>query len=646
MFNGIFASPHFPLRDIWIIPLGLAIVVAFYWPGLYGGFFFDDYPNILQVEGVRLAELSRDAIHGALTSGTTGLLGRPVSQLSFAINYFFSAYDPFAFKLTNLVIHCLNSILVYFVARQLIAETQSERTEKHVVLLAGIVAFSWAIHPIQMTSVLYVVQRMTSLSALFLLSAFLLHIRARQGVGLQKQDCFRLILAWLVFWPLSIYSKESGALLPSFIVAYELIIRRHAHNGLDKVGRAILILTITGIAAFPALFYLPTVKSLLSGYEYRDFTLTERLLTEARVVWEYLGLIVAPRLNAFGLFHDDIAISSGLTAPWTTLPALLGLIGLAGIAWWARLRFPLVAFGIAWFFVGHSLESTFMPLEIAHEHRNYLALLGICLLPIGVLANLTKASGQNRTLGIALCCALVGYFTLVTAMRADMFGNDGLRTQIEALHHPNSPRSNYEAGRFLSGSFDANQDSQIAYSWARKYYRFATDQDPAFKMGLLGLIRLDCATTMQPDPKVVAELADRLKNTRFAPGDEALMVSMQEMATAGTLCLPSSDVDALFSATLANPRVSRNAQMLLHSWRADYLWLHEHDWDGALSALRSALALSPSNPSNRLKLAQLIFVSGEREQARPLLLELRGERLVPEEQKTLNDLLTALGIVR
>lgn len=646
MRNGVILPARLSIKLPWIIPFGLAIVVAIYWPGLYGGFFFDDSPNILLIEGVRLTELSRDAIHLALTSGTTGVLGRPISQLSFAINYFFSGYDPFAFKLTNLVIHYLNSILVFFVARKLIAATQATQAANKASLLSGVVALAWALHPIQMTSVLYVVQRMTSLSALFLLLAFLLHVRAREPAVLQKQGLLSLVLAWAVFWPLSIYSKETGILLLGHIAAYELIIRRSTHNGLDTAGRAILLSTIAAIAILPLGFFLPAIKSILSGYEYRPFTLTERLLTEARVIWEYLGLIAAPRLNAFGLFHDDITISSGFTTPWTTLPAILGLTSLVGIVWWARSRFPLVAFGVAWFLIGHSLESTFLPLEIAHEHRNYLPLLGICLLPIGVLAHLTKVSGRNSTLGITLCCALVGYFALITALRANMFGNDGLRTQIEAQHHPNSVRSNYEAGRFLSRAFDSDPNSQITYSQARRHFELATELDPAFKMGLLGLIILDCSAKNPPDKKELAELEQRLKHAQFSPGDASLMVGMQEMATADKLCLPPTEVNALFSAALANPRVSSNVKMLLHSWRADYLWLHEHDLNAALSALRSALALSPSNSSNRLKLAQLIFISGEREQARPLLLELRREKLAPEEQKTLNDLLTVLGVTR
>ncbi|MCZ7654258.1 MAG: hypothetical protein M5R42_08160 [Rhodocyclaceae bacterium] len=124
---------------------------------------------------------------------------------------------------------------------------------------------------------------------------------------------------------------------------------------------------------------VPAGQWLWAGYALRDFSAVERMLTEGRVLWFYLGLILFPRLEALGLYHDDIAVSTGLIAPWTTLLALVGLFGLIWLAWRLRLRMPLTAFGLAWFLIGHGLESTFLPLEIAHEHRNYVPLFGILL---------------------------------------------------------------------------------------------------------------------------------------------------------------------------------------------------------------------------------------------------------------------------
>ena len=79
-----------------------------------------------------------------------------------------------------------------------------------------------------------------------------------------------------------------------------------------------------------------------------------------------------PNLAEMGLHHDDFVISKTLLSPWTTLPAIAGLLALAVGALVLRKKHPLITFGIVFFFVAHALESTIIPLEIAFEHRNYL----------------------------------------------------------------------------------------------------------------------------------------------------------------------------------------------------------------------------------------------------------------------------------
>jgi hypothetical protein len=237
--------------------------------------------------------------------------------------------------------------------------------------------------------VLHVVQRMTSLSALFLLAALLLHLRGREQGG--RAGAAMLMLAWAFLWPLSFLSKETGALFPLFALAWELIVRRRSRGNLDRFARVLAALAGLCLAAGMAYVLSPRGQWLWSGYEFRPFSLVERLLTEARVLWFYLGLIVAPRLEALGLYHDDIAASTNLVSPWSTLPSLLGLIGLAWLAWRMRTRASLVAFGIAWYLIGHAMESTVLPLEIAHEHRNYIPIFGVLI-----------------AAGWALICALEG----------------------------------------------------------------------------------------------------------------------------------------------------------------------------------------------------------------------------------------------
>lgn len=620
----------------------VSITVLIYWPGLHGGFFFDDYPNIIDNAEVLLGSIGSDELLAATFSGVSGLFGRPVSQLSFALNYYFHGFSPFYFKLTNLLIHCINACLVYCLVFEVLRAIQARLWIKNISFISAGVAAAWMIHPIQLSSVLYVVQRMTSLSACFLLIALILHLIGRRDAVLGNRGRLLLILAWGLAWPLSVLSKESGVLFLGFVVAYELIILRNARGGLDTIGVYFKYLLIALMFLLPLYLLSPLGAWLISGYEMRTFSLAERLMTEARIFWIYLRLILFPGMESFGLYHDDIAVSSDLLTPLTTLPAIFG-VGVVGIlGFLSRNRFPLAAFGVAWFFIGHSLESTFIPLELAHEHRNYLPLLGVCFVLVVVVDYLIKQPGVKRTIGATLIVAFLVYCALLTALRSEMFRNDQVRTQIEAQHHVDSARANFEAGRALAGAFDQDKSNMFAYTLAKKHFERAIDSDKSFKLGYFGLLSLDCSAFKRVDPRIVDELARNLHVFPFTPEDRNLMGAISTQSIAGNFCLTREQTEKIFSAALLNPRTPSVAKVRLYMWLADYLWLSEKDLPSAKIAVGKALDLEPMDPTNRFKWAQLVFISGEKQEARQLLEELRQESFTPEQKKAFNELLISL----
>ncbi len=633
------------MKTSYIIILATFLVglfaIAVYWPGLQGEFFFDDEPSILLAEGVRLEKLSVESLRQALSSGYAGPSGRPVSQLSFALNYYFSGFNPFAFKASNLVIHMASALLAFFLALRLLAATSPQVKGRNSLIAAGVLASAWLLHPIQLLPVLHVVQRMTSLSALFLLAAMLLHVSGREHGG--RAGMVKLVLAWTVLWPLSFFSKETGVLFPCFVLAWELIARRNRDGGLDWFARALAVLA--GLTFSVGVIYatLPAGQWLWAGYELRTFTLAERLLTEGRVLWFYLGLILFPRLESLGLYHDDFLLSTSLLEPWTTLPALAGLAGLIWLVWWLRNRAPLVSFGIAWFLIGQALESTFLPLEIAHEHRNYVPLFGILLVGAWGLARVLENNGPFKTLGIMLSTVALTYFPFVTALRAHQFGEEGRRTQIEAQHHRFSARAQHEAGRILAAHVEAALPNSPVYSFARRHYELASKLDPALKMSWLGLIALNCKVGKPVERAWIEALARRLRGTPFAPADRNALYSLKEMSIAGTLCLQREDIERFFAAALANPTTSTYVSVLLHSWLADYLALSAHDLPAAEVELDRALALAPHNPSNNLKRAQLDFLQERYGEARIRLAKIPRADLSHSEQETLTQVMGCLG---
>ncbi len=618
------------------------LVAAIYWPGLHGAFFFDDGPSILLSEGVRLDALSLEALRQTILSGGAGPTGRPLSQLSFALNYYFSGFDPFAFKATNLAIHLACGLVVLRLLLRLLGAAVPAATARHTVMAAGAATIFWLLHPIQLLPVLHVVQRMTSLSALFLLAAFLSHVHGRERGD--RAGAVWVVAAWTILWPLSVLSKENGILFPAFVLAWELILRARSVGKLDRF--ALALTGLAGIVFFLGLAYAvsPLAQWLWSGYGLRPFSLSERLMTEGRVIWLYIGLIMAPRLDALGLYHDDIVISTHLWAPWTTFPAMVGLASLVWLAWWVRQRAPLVTFGIAWFLIGHAVESTALPLELAHEHRNYLPLLGFAMAGGWGVVRVLQSKAPYRTVGIALVGTAAMYFTFVTALRAHQFGDEVRRSQIEARNHPASARAQHEAGLVLAALPEAAVVNSLTLTSARHHFEMAGALDPNFKMSWLGLIHLHCQAATPVARADVNELARRLRETPFAPGDRTVLYELKEMSVAGSICLGRTDVDALFDAALGNPGVSPSVRAMLHSWHADYLWLHERDMAAARDALTQSLALNRSNASNRLKWAQLLLISGEKAEARHRLLELKSENLAAEERRTLDASLAALNM--
>jgi len=428
----------------------LVVASAVFLPGRSGPFVFDDLSNLLHNTYVKVSSLDFTSLWQAAYSLSAGPLQRPVAMLSFALNYYY-ATDGFnsalPYKLTNIFLHALNGILVFVLAQQLFRRLFAMRRVGPGIAGASeprwpalVVALAWLVHPIQLTSVLYVVQRMTELAALFSLSCLIAYIAARNCLlaGHTRRAAMLLATAFGVLWPLALLSKETALLVPCFLLVIEMTLfaDENPWKAWHHLSGTIRRWIVAGIVLFVALLLAAGFLYALPGYEGRPFTLLERALTQPRVLFFYLSLLLVPRINAFGLHHDDLAISTSLFEPWTTLPAVLGILALAGVAWVSRRQYPWLSLGIAWFLVGHALESTIFPLEIAHEHRNYFPSFGIvftCVCAVHFLGN--RTSFGLRTLGTV---AAIAVLAAVTMLRASQWSSEEVLYTFEAEHHPNS----------------------------------------------------------------------------------------------------------------------------------------------------------------------------------------------------------------
>jgi len=227
-------------KKILLFPLLLSLIALLYWPGLSGGYVFDDEGNITSNSRLAITTLEVPELNAAAWSGNSGPLGRPVSMLSFALNHYFTGFDPYYFKLTNLFLHLFNTVLVGALAYCLLSGFLKQRRVPENLLknpnfpLQGalIAAAFWGAHPLNLTSVLYVVQRMTSLSTLFGLMALTLYaavrvlpIRYTIGRILALAGMLALLLT------ASVFSKESGVLFVPLLAFMELVVFQGMKNG-------------------------------------------------------------------------------------------------------------------------------------------------------------------------------------------------------------------------------------------------------------------------------------------------------------------------------------------------------------------------------------------------------------------------------
>jgi len=439
-----------PRHWSWQTLLCLAAIVfatVVFLPGKSGPYIFDDYSNLIDNTYVKATTLDTATLRQAAYSIEAGPFQRPVSMLSFALNHYWagSFHDSTPYKLTNIVIHLLNGLLVFWLLRlvfvRLGQRNQLPGDSKPIALwLAAAAAVLWVVHPIQVSTVLYVVQRMTELSALFMLMALVCYLKARQGI-LDKRPwaVWLLVIGPVVLGTLGMLSKENAAVLPIYILGLELTLYPDTWRGHWKrlsIRAQRIVWLVVGIMAVAAL--IGAILYALPSYSSRRFTMAERVLTEARVLVFYLSLILIPRIDRFGHQHDDIALSTSLISPWTTLPAIAIHVALLIYALRVRKHQPLIALGILWFYISHVLESTLFALEIAYEHRNYLAILGPILVVVGLIDLARTRLKWNRSLWLIPVIAVA--FASITLLRASQWGNFNSFYRYEALHHPDSAR--------------------------------------------------------------------------------------------------------------------------------------------------------------------------------------------------------------
>ena len=253
--------------------LGIAaLTVLAYYPGMSAGFYFDDEQNLLEAGALHWEEISASNLSAALRDAH--LNSRPVANLSLAANHLASGLDPAPYHWTNLAIHLATGLALYWVIRIFQRYHGGGSCDRNIALLAVLL---FLVHPLNIQATTYVVQRMTSLSTLFVLLSLGSYVSGRCGSGSASRRGWYLLAA--TGFLLAVGSKELGFLLLPLLLLYEACFHGTAwRDGYRRAGQqAGHPLTVVAVSAIALLAVWLGCHALRRGYRVVVYTFNLRV---------------------------------------------------------------------------------------------------------------------------------------------------------------------------------------------------------------------------------------------------------------------------------------------------------------------------------------------------------------------------------
>jgi hypothetical protein len=576
------------LATLFFIPL------AIYWVGLSGDYFLDDYAHIIHNTSIQIQQLDWNTLWTAANSTTSGPLGRPLALVTFGLNYYTTGLDPFYFKLVNVLLHLLTGIGVYFLTRRIVVRFTNNPAAGNI---AFVTALLWLAHPLNVSTVLYAVQRMTVLSGLFTVWGMIAYCHGRDRLLDGSQHGWGWILLGSITGGIGLFAKETAVLILGYLLLLEwLVFEFQMPTKTHSRGLKTAYVLLIGVPLAWALTnHLFSPGWTQDAYASRTFTFNERLLTQTRVLWDYLYLTWLPDIQAMGLYHDGYRISHSIFDPPTTMAAITGHFLLIALAFALRKRWPLLLFAVAWFYVGHSAESTVLPLEIKYEHRNYLPMLGMLLLLVHGIYVATSSLKNSLPIRRFILIALILTFSGSTFVRSAQFGDFWGFAGMEAEHHPESSRANMNAAvSLIKLMMQTQKSTPELVEKATEYLRRSAQINPNSSAPLFALVLFLPEITHEPPPQeFVNELSHRLRNALPDANINTYFSAVLRQAEDKKLMLSNDQMYGLFDQAEANPHIRKGTKADIIAIRAAYAQSIEGNNHKARAAIDRALSTDP-----------------------------------------------------
>jgi tetratricopeptide (TPR) repeat protein len=432
-------------QSIFLSILVLIVLIA-YSNTIHSTWHFDDYQNIVANPAVHLKTLSWKGVQSALMTRPGGM--RAVAYLSFALNYYISGLNVFSYHLVNLLVHLCNAWLVFFIVVQLAQSMHPEAPLAKARVLAFFATALWAVSPLQIQAVTYIVQRIASLAAFFFLLSFLLYVKWRQG-----PPHWRFLAGALLSALAALGTKENTAMLPGLILVYEIYRIKDLRSWCKAKWPLLLTAVLFGTVLLGLAFQrFHVIQRLRWGYLGRDFTMTERVLTQFRVVVFHISQLLLPLPSRLAL-HHEFPKSHSLLSPPTTLVSLFLIAAMIAALLLAKKRWPLLSFFGVWFFLNLVIESSVIPIEMIFEHRLYLPSAGFFVVVVFPLL-FWKSDLQPKTLrfspGIAICSVAVLTSVFLTYERNRVWKDETTLWEDNRDKYPQSVRGQTNLGNIYA----------------------------------------------------------------------------------------------------------------------------------------------------------------------------------------------------
>ncbi|MEH6585386.1 MAG: hypothetical protein V7720_02455 [Halioglobus sp.] len=598
----------------WLLLILVATSIV-YWAGLSGPFLHDDVPNLTGNTYLVIDPGVFDEWRSASLSSNAGIFTRWVSMLSFAVNHSLSGFDAFSFKLTNLIIHLLITLEIYLFCLLLLRTPALERNrngEQRDTVIALVAAAIWALHPLHVSTVLYVVQRMAQLSTFFVLAGLLVFLHYRLRWATKGWDAAEVVTAtlWILLaGGLALFSKENGILLLWLLPVIEVSLFHGRIGGLPNSAfyrlawLAVLspvIIVAVGLALDPAYLY--------AGFNGREFTMVERLLTQSRVLLHYLGWFFWPDIQSMVFHHDGIVHSKSVLEPLSTLSSLIFWSLSLICAWLLRARLPLFLFTLLFFLVAQSMESSFLPLQMVFEHRNYLPSVALSLAFAYALVGVSQQVPSVR-IGFLLGAPLLT-LVLLTGARSAIWSDELDLARFNALHAPQSARTNFIYGQALYGqvlsgtpeNMGEEKRKQLILS-ARNHFKRMYELAPRDFAGLVRLHQLDSTyfPSMSEGRQWMSIMILLAETRRLQESDKVALEALADFSIAKPSSESFHDVQKLFQ--VLTERYPHNQRLAF----AQYKLLansEEASNDSLLVLLESARRNNPSDVQSHFAVAR------------------------------------------